>query len=370
MGSLPNLQNISSNHDEEENCLQAMYLASVTTLPFALKVAIDLDLLEIIAKASTPSRMLSPVEIASQLSTNNPDAPSIVDRILRLLASHSFLTCNVVTGEDGRTQRLYGLAPIGKYFLQNEDGISFAPELAIYLDKHIIECWKFMKDVTLEGGFSSVKAFGMHWFELLGKDSELSGTFNTAMSKITHLIMNKILETYKGFESISQVVDVGGGWGTNLTLIVSKYPHIKGINFDQPHVIKDAPICPGVEHVGGDMFTEVPQAEVIFMKSMLHDWGDDRCLKLLKVCHDALPECGKVVLVEAVVPDLPESDAVTKTNLHRDLALFHILPGGKERTKQEFETLARQAGFNSLKLVCPAYNYWVMELYKNVNHSA
>ncbi|XWS64877.1 hypothetical protein CRYUN_Cryun05aG0041900 [Craigia yunnanensis] len=74
MDSLTNQQNILSN-SEEENCLQAMHIASVTTLPFALKVAIDHDLLEIIAKATTPTRMLLPVEIASRLSTKNPEAP-------------------------------------------------------------------------------------------------------------------------------------------------------------------------------------------------------------------------------------------------------------------------------------------------------
>ena len=104
---------------------------------------------------------------------------------------------------------------------------------------------KYLKDVTLEGGFSSVKAFGMHWFELLGKDGEMSSTFNKAMSIYTTLVMNKILETYKGFEGISQVVDVGGGLGTNLSLIIAKYPQIKGINFDLPQVIKDALNCPG-----------------------------------------------------------------------------------------------------------------------------
>ncbi|XWS58547.1 hypothetical protein CRYUN_Cryun08bG0043400 [Craigia yunnanensis] len=369
MGSLPNQQNISSNR-EEEDCLQAMHLASVTSLPFALKAAIDLGLLEIIDKASTPSCMLSPAEIASRLSTNNPDAPSIIDRILRLLVSHCILTCSLVTGEDGHIHRVYGLASIGKYFLQNEDGISFAPLLTIYLEKYIIECWKYLKDVTLEGGFSSVKAFGMHWFELLGKDGEMSSTFNKAMSIYTTLVMNKILETYKGFEGISQVVDVGGGLGTNLNLIIAKYPQIKGINFDLPQVIKDAPNCPGVEHVAGDMFAEIPRGEVIFMKSMLHDWGDDLCLKLLKVCYDSLPESGKVILVESMVLELPETDILTQTILQRDLALFHILPGAKERTKQEFETLAREAGFTSSKLVCRAYNFWVMELYKNVNDSA
>ncbi|XP_022718854.1 caffeic acid 3-O-methyltransferase-like [Durio zibethinus] len=370
MGSLPDQQNISSNQ-EEENILQAMHFASVSSLPFALKVAIDLDLLEIVAKATTPSGMLSPAEIASHLSTNNPDAPSIIDRILRLLATHSILTCDLVTGEDGHTQRLYGLAPVGKYFLQNEDGVSFAPLLHVYLEKYIIECWKYLKPVTLEGGFSCVKAFGVHWFELLGNDSEMSSTFNRAMSVYTILVMNQILETYKGFEGVSQVVDVGGGVGTNLKLIVSKYPQIKGINFDLPQVIKDAPDCPGVEHVAGDMFTEIPRGEVIFMKSMLHDWGDDLCLKLLKVCYNALPQSGKIVLVEALIPEVPKTDIVTKTILQRDLGLLHILPGAKERTKQEFEALAKQAGFASFKLVCRAYNHWVMELHKSaINDSA
>ncbi|XVE62542.1 hypothetical protein DITRI_Ditri06bG0126000 [Diplodiscus trichospermus] len=364
MDSLPNQQTILENH-EEQDCLQAMQLYSVTSLPFALKATIDLGLLEIIAKASTPSCMLSPAEIASQLSNNNPDAPSIIDRLLRLLASHSIVRCNLVTGEDGGSHRSYGLTSVGKYFLQNEGGISFAPLLTIYLEKYFIECWKYMKDVTLEGGFSCVKAYGMHWFELLGKDSEMSSTFNKAMSVYTTLVMNKILETYEGFEGVNQVVDVGGGFGTNLNLIISKYPHIKGINFDLPQVIKDAPNFPGVEHVAGDMFTELPRAEVIFMKTILHDWGDDRCLKLLKACYDSLPESGKVVIVESMVLDLPETDILTQTVLQRDLALFHILPGARERTKQEFENLAKAAGFTTLKLVSRAYNFWVMELHKN-----
>ncbi|GMI88841.1 caffeate O-methyltransferase 1, O-methyltransferase 1, O-methyltransferase 3 [Hibiscus trionum] len=364
MGSNSDLQNISSKEHEEADILQAMHLASISSLPFALKVAVDLGLLEIISKADNSCGMLSATEIASQLPTNNPDAPSIVDRVLRLLATHSVLTCNNVADKDGHDQRSYGIASVGKYFLQNEDGISFAPLLNIYLEKYIIQCWKFMKDVTLEGGFSCVKAFGEHWFELLGKDDEMSKTFNRAMSIYTDLVMNQVLQTYKGFEGVSQVVDVGGGLGTNLKLIVSKYPHIKAVNFDLPQVIKHAPIVPGVEHVAGDMFTEIPKAEVIFMKLMLHDWGDDLCLKLLKSCYDSLPENGKIVLVESLIPEVPKTDIITKTILQRDLALFHILPGARERTKQEFEALAKQAGFSSLRIVCRAYNHWVMEINK------
>ncbi|PPR93529.1 hypothetical protein GOBAR_AA27137 [Gossypium barbadense] len=400
----------SSNHEEEADILQAMHLASISSLPFTLKVVVDLGLLEIIAKAAdTPPGTVSIADIVSKLPTNNPNAHSIVDRMLKLLAAHSILTCNQITGQDGLTQRSYGLSSVGKYFLQNKVGVSFVPMLRILLEKYVRRMLvikfffcslspiypssmlylrlaspphdfhelrthknktlqepisKFLKDVTLEGGFSCKKAFGKHLFELLADDDDMSECFNRQMSIETTLTMNQVLKNYKGFEGVNQVVDVGGGVGTNLKFIVSKHPQIRGINFDLPQVIKDAVPCPGVEHVAGDMFTEIPKAEVIFIKSMLHDWGDDRCLKLLKVCYDALPENGKIVSVESIIPEIPETDIITKTIFQRDVALFHILPGAKERTKQELEALAKQAGFSSLKIVCRVYNHWVMEICK------
>ncbi|TYH07727.1 hypothetical protein ES288_A08G256800v1 [Gossypium darwinii] len=361
----------SSNHEEKADVLQAMYLATISSLPFTLKVAVDLGLLDIIAKAAdTPPGTVSVAEIVSKLPTNNPNATSIVDRMLRLLAAHSILTCDQITGQYGLTQRSYGLASVGKYFFQNEDGVSFAPLLRMFLEKYILGCCRLNSRkyrtnkrairCTFEKT-DGVLSFGKHLFELLADDDDMSKSFNQAMSIYTTLIMNQVLETYKGFEGVSQVVDVGGGIGTNLKLIVSKHPQIRGINFDLPQVIKDAVPCPGVEHVAGDMFTEIPKAEVIFMKSMLHDWGDDRCMKL---CYDALPEKGKIVSVESIIPEIPETDVITKTIFQRDVALFHILPGAKERTKQELEALAKQAGFSSLKKVCPVYNMWVMEICK------
>jgi hypothetical protein len=59
------------------------------------------------------------------------------------------------------------------------------------------------------------------------------------------MLMNKILDTYQGFKEVQELVDVGGGVGSTLNLIVSRYPHISGINFDMPHVVTDAPYYPG-----------------------------------------------------------------------------------------------------------------------------
>ncbi|XP_022747347.1 caffeic acid 3-O-methyltransferase-like [Durio zibethinus] len=348
MGSMLDDQNdITSN--EEEEWYQAMQVATSAALPMVLKAAIDLDLLEIIAKAA--GCKLSPTEIASRLSTTNSDAPSIIDRILCVLASHSILTCDLATSKDGHVQRLFGLAPIGKYFLHNDDEMSIIPALTISADKRFYECWYHLKETTLEGGaIPFVKANGMHLFELAAKNDEIRRNFNNLMGNLTAIVMKKILGIYKGFEGIKELVDVGGGLGTNLKLIVSQYPQLKGINFDLPHVIKDAPHFPGVDHVEGDMFIEVPRGEVIFIKWVLHDWDDDRCLKLLKNCYNALPEVGKVVVVESIAPELPMTDNVTKNTLTFDIFLLNVLDGAKERTEEEYKALARKVDSQLLNL--------------------
>ncbi|KAI8018579.1 hypothetical protein LOK49_LG04G00696 [Camellia lanceoleosa] len=74
--------------------------------------------------------------------------------------------------------------------------------------------------------------------------------------------MNKILETYNGFEGLNSVVDVGGGNGAILNMIVSKYPTIKGINFDLPQVIEKSPYH-------GDMFSSIPKGGCHFREGKL-----------------------------------------------------------------------------------------------------
>ncbi|KAJ0077342.1 hypothetical protein Patl1_35853 [Pistacia atlantica] len=84
------------------------------------------------------------------------------------------------------------------------------------------------------------------------------------------------------FDEAGSLVDVGGGNGTALGLLVRAFPWIRGINFDLPHVVCDAEESHGVENVGGDMFQSVPMADAVFIMQVLHDWGDDECIEILK----------------------------------------------------------------------------------------
>lgn len=86
-----------------------------------------------------------------------------------------------------------------------------------------------------------MKAHNMSLFDYMEKDCELSDAFHRAMSDNSTMALKKILQTYKGFEGLTSLVDVGGGVGTTLNMIISKYPSIVGINFDLPHVLENAP---------------------------------------------------------------------------------------------------------------------------------
>ncbi|KAL1817316.1 hypothetical protein DCAR_0521744 [Daucus carota subsp. sativus] len=350
--------------EDEEACLLAMQLATATVLPMILKSAIELDILNTMAKAG-PGNYLTPSELASKLPRSNPDAPAMVQRILQVLATYKVLGCKPNDRSNGEAEWLYCWTPVCKFLSNNEDGGSMAPLLLVNTDKVVIDSWYHVTDAVLDGGIAFNKAYGMSIFDYNSREPRFSKVFNQCMTGHSNITLKKILETYNGFQGLSSIVDVGGGSGATLNMIVSKYPAIKGINFDLPHVVRDSPSIPGVEHVGGDMFTSVPKGDAIFLKWVCHNWNDEDCLRILKNCHQALAENKKLIIAEFILPEVPGgSDDATKGVVHMDAIMMAHIPGGKERSEKEFEALATQAGFKSFSMVCCAFNTWIMELTK------
>ena len=99
----------------------------------------------------------------------------------------------------------------------------------------------------LDGGIPFNMVHGMHAFEYPSVDPRFNEVFNKAMAQ-SIIFVKKLFNHYKGLENsnVKQLVDVGGGLGHSVGFITSQYPDIKGINFDLPHVIKDAPSYPGI----------------------------------------------------------------------------------------------------------------------------
>ncbi|KAF9600109.1 hypothetical protein IFM89_003656 [Coptis chinensis] len=349
----------------EEDYSPALYLTTLSVLPMVMRSVIELDVLDIIASAG-PNAQLSPSQIASHLPTQNPvEASMMLDRMLRLMASHSLVTCSNVSLENGLVERCYGLASMCKYFVRDQDGVSMSPMMMMILDKVFMESWYHLKDAVLDGGIPFNKAHGMNSYQYPSTDPRFNHVFNKAMFNYTSIVMKKILETYKGFDDVKRVVDVGGGIGTAVSIVVSKYPAIEGVNFDLPHVVQNAPSYLGVEQVGGDMFVNIPKCDAIFMKGIFHNWNDEHCMKLLKNCYEALPENGKVIIVDRIIPTVVETDSAAKGLFQFDLMMMVHHHGGKERTEEEFKAIAKKAGFASAEIALRPFKYWVvMELIK------
>ncbi|KAI6690918.1 hypothetical protein NL676_027746 [Syzygium grande] len=368
---MANIQGRGGRDREEEVGKLTVRLANAVMLPMVLKSALELNVIDALVSAGG---FLSPAEIASRVGAKNPGAPVMLDRMMRLLASHGMIEWRARRGDgdgdgggDGREIE-YGAGPMCRFLAKDEEGGAVGPLFLLLHDRVFMDCWYHLNDVIMDGGVPFERAHGMTVFEYTAIDDRFNRVFNRAMSSHTTLIMKKILDVYGGFEGVKVLVDVGGGTGVTLKMITSKHPHIKGINFDLPHVLADAPSYPGVEHVGGDMFESVPRGDAIFMKGILHDWSDEHCSKLLKNCYEALPTDGKVIIVESILPVVPEGNVSAKIGFEKDLAVLAQTPGGKERTQKDFEALAVQAGFTGCEVKFRANNNSVMEFPKTAGH--
>ena len=135
--------------EEEDSLIFAMQMTGSTVVSLALQSAIELGMFDIIAEAGEGAR-LSAKDIAAQIGTNNPEAPTMLDRLLRLLASHSLLHCTVPQDPQsllGLPQRLYSLTPRSKYFVTDADGVSLGPTLALLMDKVFYQSWSVLGDI-------------------------------------------------------------------------------------------------------------------------------------------------------------------------------------------------------------------------------
>jgi hypothetical protein len=161
-----------------------------------------------------------------------------------------------------------------------------------------------------------------------------------------------MLEAYD-FSSVRVLADIGGGNGSLLTAVLKRYPAMQGILYDLPSVTERAKVGLDVALAGrcqilaGSFFESIPAgADSYLMRHIIHDWDDEKALRILQNIHRAMAPAGKLLLVEGVIP--PGNDPSFTKLL--DLTML-VIPGGKERTEAEYRTLFQAAGFRLTNMV-------------------
>jgi hypothetical protein len=277
----------------------------------------------------------------------------------RLLVALSTIGLCSRTGENA-----YALTEVGAC-LDGEAAQSFKG-WAIFEAELLSKTWSGMLETVMTGKTSAELQGFASSFEMMGRTPELVDKFNLAMTELTRLVTPDILRSYD-FSGISHLMDVGGGCGELLGAIAQQNRKLRGTVFDLPRCgeaagrhLQQIGVSDRVEFVAGDFFKSVPAvADAIVLKSIIHDWNDARSISILCNCRHALPDGGKLLLVERLMPETPGTADDDKAHAMSDLNMMRG-PGGCERTKGQYRELLEQSGF-ALAAVHPAGRFNVIE---------
>jgi ubiquinone/menaquinone biosynthesis C-methylase UbiE len=197
---------------------------------------------------------------------------------------------------------------------------------------------------------------GTEGFEHLARDPEAAETFHRAMVELTRLVARDFVRAVD-WSRTKKIVDVGGGYGELLATALTACPGSIGVLFDTAQAIERGRShmrAAGLEHrcefVAGDFFEWVPRgADTYVLKSVIHDWNDERAAEILASCRRAIAPEGRLLVVERIVPERlgssPDDQGLACSDLHMLVQL-----AARERTEPELRSLLSAAGFRTARV--------------------
>ncbi|KAJ3696546.1 hypothetical protein LUZ61_000251 [Rhynchospora tenuis] len=349
--------------NESQAVAELMNMALGFIKPMSLKCALDLGIADQICRHGRPMTLS---QLHSALSLPQSKEPHL-GHLMRILTHFGFIQMQIDANTSA--EPIYDITPMSSLVTNKEGSLNLVPMVRFRLEsiEENIKAFLCMADwLKQEDKQTSFEmAHGCSLWEMASGNSRLNETFNSAMASTTSLFTDVIIKSggdiFKGIESL---VDVGGGVGAVAKAIASNFPHVKCTVLDLPHVVRDLANDGVVKFVSGDMFDYIPPGDALLLKCVLHNWGDDDCIKILKRCKEAISSTeagGKVIIVDFVV-GRPRARVSEETQLLLDMLMMSV-HAGAERDENEWKTLFTKAGFSSYKIARTIGLFSVIEVY-------
>ena len=315
----------------------------------ALAVAARLKVADLLHEAPQTA-----AELAAKTNTHELS----LFRMLRSLAS-------VGVFQRDAEQRFH-LTPLGETLRSDVAGSMSAFAIMMGEANH----WRVYEEMMHSiqtGEIAFTKAHGQEPWTFFQQNPEVAQVFDNAMTSFTSGIAPAVVAAYD-FSAANTIADIAGGHGILLSQILRANPDAQGILFDQQYVaagaratMEKAGVAERCEIVGGDFFAGVPAgADIYLMKHIIHDWAEDRALQILRHCHAAMPDNGKLLLVEIVLPETDEPGLGPILDME-----MLLIPGGRERTAREYRELLAQAGFTLTQIIPTPSPMFIIESVKS-----
>jgi ubiquinone/menaquinone biosynthesis C-methylase UbiE len=290
---------------------------------------------------------------ADDMASATKSHPRALYRLLRGLASVG------VFAEDD--QHRFSLTPLAECLRSDIPGSQHS--LAIMTGEEHYHAFGQLLYSVQTGKIAFDKLFGMPVFDFLQQHPEQAKSFDEAMVGVHGRETAAMLDAYD-FSGIKVLADIGGGNGSVLTAILKQYPEMRGILFDLPGVserakvaIQAAGLAERCQVVSGSFFESVPSGvDAYLMRHIIHDWDAKKATRILKNIHRAMSKEGRLLVVESVIP-LGNAPSFAKL---LDLTMLAI-PGGEERTEEQYRKLYESAGFQLNRIVATKTEISVIE---------
>ena len=241
---------------------------------------------------------------------------------------------------------------------------------ALWWGRHQPEIWENLLYSVKTGESARKLVTRLDGYGYLESDARVAGAFNGAMVELTRLVAREVSRLHD-FAEAHWIVDVGGGYGELLTVILADYPQLKGTLLELPHALEGATLrlaesalIHRCEVIAGDFFESVPVgADRYVLKSVLHNWDDERSALILANCHRAMSRKGRLVIVERLLPARMGASRFERSAARADLNML-LGCGGRERTERELLALLSSSGLRSDRIVPTAFDFSVIDAYR------
>ena len=329
--------------------VRVMLLAGGVMKAFSLSAAARLGIADLLASG--------PMSVADLAKATSTDADPLY-RLMRALAGEG-----IFRELDGRR---FETTPMGRA-LEADSETSVRPLLLLASDETWIQAWKALPHSLRTGETAFDHAFGQGYFDYLAAHPEAGELFNSWMTRAAELNRPAIEGMFAALQT-GRVVDVGGGQGSLINTVLSANRDLTGVLFDRPEVVATAHLDEGIagrcEIVGGSFFESVPGGgDVYVLQQIIHDWGDDECLEILRHCREAMNDGGRLFIIDAVIGEANEPDF----NKFIDLHMLVLNRGGRERTAAEFRDLVSRAGFSVTRILPTPSPFHLIEAEKRAD---
>jgi hypothetical protein len=278
---------------------------------------------------------------AEDLATETETDARSLYRLLRALG-----TFGILSEQREGDAREFGLTDLGELLRTDVSG-SLAGWAALVARPYMWAAWGDLLHAVRTGEDAFAGQHGESVWAWRERHPDESRIFDRAMSAISATASTRLVQNYD-FARFSSLADLGGGDGTLLATALSRYPDLRGVLFDLPHVVPGATariaaagLSDRCEVVRGNFFDGVPPGcDAYVLKSILHDWDDASTLRILRNVRDAAAPGTVLVIVERTMTDLAPAFAAGMSDLN-----MMVITGGMERTMSEWSYLAQESGF-------------------------